>query len=210
MIPVAGKGKGKNVPRANLPRCQWCGSDPLYVAYHDREWGVPVHSDLRLFEMLVLEGFQAGLNWLTVLKKRESFRRAFEGLDPERVAEYGPAKIAELMHDSSLIRNRLKIEAAVANARACLRAVEKYGSLDACLWRFTGGRPRTNTWRRPEDVPAWSRESVQMSRELKKDGFVFVGPTICYAFMQAVGIVNDHLVSCFRHGDIAALSAKGR
>jgi DNA-3-methyladenine glycosylase I len=182
-------------------RCGWATSDPLYITYHDEEWGVPVHDDRRLFEMLILEGAQAGLSWITILRRRESYRQAFDGFDPEAVAAYGPEKVAALLQDPGIIRNRAKIDAAVANARAFLAVRDELGSLDSLLWRFVGGRPLQNRWHRSE-VPAETAESKAMSKELKRRGFGFVGPTICYAFMQAVGMVNDHTVDCFRHREL--------
>lgn len=185
------------------PRCPWCGTDPLYVAYHDEEWGVPVHEDRRLFEFLVLEGAQAGLSWLTILRKRPAYRHAFAGFDPERVARFGPRQVARLLADPGLVRNRAKIEAAIGNARRFLAVQEAFGSFEAYLWRFVDGRPIVNRWQRPAQVPARTRRSELLSRDLKARGFVFVGPTLCYALMQATGLVNDHLVGCFRHGELA-------
>jgi DNA-3-methyladenine glycosylase I len=181
-----------------LTRCHWAGSDPLYVAYHDEEWGVPVHDDRKLFEMLVLEGAQAGLSWLTILRRREGYRAAFDGFDPERVARYDRRRVAALLSDPGIVRNRAKVEAAVGNARAFLAVREEAGSFDRWIWERAGGAPRIN--RRPQiaEVPAETPESRAMSRELKRRGFRFVGPTICYAFMQAVGMVNDHSTGCFR------------
>ncbi len=187
------------IDRSFPVRCPWPGDDPLYIRYHDEEWGVPLHEDRRLFEALVLDGAQAGLSWLTILRKRDNYRRAFDGFDPERVARYGPQQIAALMADAGIVRNRRKIEAAVANARACLAVQAAFGSLDAYLWGFVDGRTVQNAWRTMDEVPSESDASRAMSRDLKKRGFAFVGPTICYALMQAVGMVNDHLVSCFRH-----------
>jgi len=184
-------------------RCAWCGSDPLYVAYHDEEWGVPVHDDRRLFEFLILEGAQAGLSWLTILRKREAYRKAFHGFDWERIARYTPEDQARLLADPGIVRNRLKIEAAVKNARGVIGIREAFGSLDAYLWRFVEGTPRRNAWRRLEEVPAQTPESDRMSRELKRRGFNFVGSTVCYAFMQAVGMVNDHVTACFRHAEVS-------
>lgn len=183
-------------------RCAWCGSDPLYVAYHDTEWGVPNHDDRHLFEMLVLEGAQAGLSWITILKKRAHYRRAFDGFDAERVARYTEADLARLLADPGIVRNRLKIESAIANARAVLAARERFGSLDALLWRFAGAARRDAPWASLAEVPAQTPASQAMSRELKRLGFRFVGPTVCYAFMQAVGMVNDHVEGCFRWGEI--------
>ncbi|MXV96938.1 MAG: DNA-3-methyladenine glycosylase I [Gemmatimonadetes bacterium] len=179
-------------------RCDWVNDDPLYIAYHDEEWGVPVRDDCKLFELLLLEGAQAGLSWYTILKKREGYRRAFDGFDPERMSRYGDQKIAALLADEGIVRNRLKVHAAVGNARAWLGLRESGEGFADLLWSFTGGKPIINEWRRLEDVPASSPASQAMSRELKRRGFRFVGPTICYAFMQAAGMVNDHLVSCFR------------
>ena len=185
-------------------RCAWCGTDPLYVAYHDTEWGVPSHDDRHLFEMLVLEGAQAGLSWITVLRKREHYRRVFADFDAERVARYTDEDVARLLADPGIVRNRLKVEAAIANARAVLAARERFGSLDALVWRFVEGMPQEGARRALADVPAATAESQAMSRELKRLGFRFVGPTVCYAFMQAVGMVNDHVEGCFRQREIAA------
>ena len=179
-------------------RCGWVNDDSLYVAYHDEEWGVPVRDDRKLFEMLILEGAQAGLSWYTILKKREAYRRAFDGFDPERVARYGERKIASLLEDPGIVRNRLKVRAAIGNARAWLHLRESDTGFSDFLWEFTGGEPVVNAWRRLEDVPASTPVSEAMSKALKRRGFRFVGPTICYAFMQAVGMVNDHVISCFR------------
>lgn len=174
--------------------------------YHDREWGVPVHDDVRLFEFLILEGAQAGLSWLTILKRRENYRKAFDGFDFHKIARYGEAEKEALRQNPGIIRNRLKIEAAVNNARRTLEIIESHGSLDAYLWSFVGHRPVQNAWERPEDIPSETEISRSMSRDLKQRGFKFVGPTICYAFMQAVGMVNDHETGCFRHGEVRALS----
>jgi DNA-3-methyladenine glycosylase I len=184
-------------------RCGWCASDPLYVAYHDTEWGVPVHDDHRLFEMLILEGAQAGLSWLTILRKRERYRRAFANFDPERIARFDSRRVENLLADPGIVRNRLKVEAAVANARAYLRLVEAEGSLDRFLWGYAGGKPRQNAHGTLAEVPARTRESDAMSKVLLARGFRFVGSTICYAFMQAVGMVNDHTTDCFRHAELA-------
>ncbi len=183
-------------------RCPWCGDDPLYVRYHDEEWGVPVHDDGKLFEFLVLEGAQAGLSWITILRKRENYRRAFHGFDAGRIARYGEKDLARLLADSGIVRNRLKVAGTVANARAFLAVQEEFGSFADWLWRFVDGRPVVNHWRSLEHVPATSPASDAMSREMKKRGFKFVGSTICYAHMQATGMVNDHLVSCFRHAEL--------
>jgi DNA-3-methyladenine glycosylase I len=180
-------------------RCSWAGADPLYVAYHDHEWGVPLHDDQRLFEMLILEGAQAGLSWITVLRKRDDYRKAFDRFDAGRVARYGIDRIERLMKEEGIIRNRLKIEAAVKNARTFLDVQRESGSFDAYIWQFVGGRPKQNARRTMKEVPATSPESDAMSRDLKKRGFTFVGSTICYAFMQATGMVNDHVVDCFRY-----------
>lgn len=187
---------------SDRPRCFWVSDDPLYIAYHDEEWGVPVHDDRHLFEMLILEGAQAGLSWITVLRRRESYRRAFDGFDPEKIAAYGPDKIAALLADPGIIRNRAKVEATIANARACLRLRDEPGGFSGFLWSFVGGAPLRNRWRERSEVPAETAASKAMSKELRKRGFSFVGPTICYAFMQAVGMVNDHQVGCFRHREI--------
>jgi DNA-3-methyladenine glycosylase I len=181
-----------------LTRCAWAGSDPLYVDYHDKEWGVPVHDDRLLFEFLVLEGAQAGLSWLTILRKREGYRKAFAGFDPATVAAYGPADVERLLADPGIVRNRLKVESAVANARAFLRVQEEFGSFSEYTWGFVDGDPIQNEWRTMEEMPVKTAEAELLSRDLKKRGFRFVGPTICYAHMQATGMVNDHTVDCFR------------
>ena len=191
-------------------RCGWVNDDPLYIAYHDEEWGVPFHDDRRLFEMLVLEGAQAGLSWYTILKKRDGYRRAFDGFDPERVARYDERKVASLLQDPGIVRNRLKVQAAIGNARAWLDLRESGVRFSNFLWDFTGGKPVVNAWRRVEDVPASTPASEAMSKALKKLGFRFVGPTICYAFMQAVGMVNDHVTSCFRWSECKALAEDPR
>lgn len=183
-----------------IERCPWCGDDPLYVAYHDNEWGVPCHDDRRLFEFLILEGAQAGLAWITILRKREAYRRAFDDFDPALVARYGDADVARLLADPGIVRNRLKIAATIANARAFLAVQNQFGSFDAYLWRFVDGKPVRNAWRTMAEIPAETAISAAMSRELKARGFKFVGATICYALMQAIGMVDDHLVFCHRHG----------
>ena len=183
-------------------RCAWCGTDPLYVAYHDDEWGVPVHDDRHLFEMLVLEGAQAGLSWLTILRKRESYRKAFDGFDIEAVARYSEADVARLLADPGIVRNRLKVASAIRNARRVLDLQDTHGSLDAFLWRYVDGDPVQNTWRSLAEIPVSTAQSDRMSRDLKRLGLNFVGSTICYAFMQSVGMVNDHVVGCFRHAEI--------
>jgi DNA-3-methyladenine glycosylase I len=199
MRACARKGEGAVKARE---RCPWCVKDPVYVAYHDEEWGVPVHDDRRLFEFLILEGAQAGLSWLTILKRREGYRRAFAGFDAEKVAAFTPAGIERLMRDTGIIRNRLKIEAAVSNARAFLKVREELGSFDAYSWRFVDGRAIRNRWKRLEQLPATSKESDRFSKDLKRRGFKFVGSTIMYAHMQAVGMVNDHLIGCFRYEEV--------
>jgi DNA-3-methyladenine glycosylase I len=188
-----------------LTRCGWATSDPLYVAYHDEEWGVPVYDDGLLFEFLVLEGAQAGLSWLTILRKRESYRRTFSGFDPAKVARFDRRRVERILQNPGVVRNRLKVQSAVANARAFLRVQEEFGSFSAYQWRFVGGRPRQNRWRSLEEIPARTPESDVWSRDLKRRGFSFVGPTIVYAHMQAVGMVNDHLVGCFRHREVRRL-----
>ena len=182
-------------------RCAWA-TTPLGIVYHDREWGVPVHDDRRLFEMLVLEGAQAGLSWETILRKRERYRDVFDRFDPARVARYGSEEVERLLADPGIVRHRGKIEAAISNARALLDVREELGSLDALVWSFVGGRPRRNDRWALAELPAKTPESEAMSRELRRRGFRFVGPTICYAFMQAVGLVNDHTTGCFRHAEI--------
>ncbi len=184
-----------------LIRCPWPGTDPVYCAYHDDEWGVPEWDDERLFEKLILDGFQAGLSWITILRRRDSFRRAFEGFDPQRIARFGPPKLAALMKDPGIIRNRAKVYGSVKSAQAYLTLLEEEGSFSRYLWAFVDGKPQQP--KRKGNIPATSPESEAMSKALKKRGFTFVGPTICYAFMQAVGMVNDHLVTCFRHAPLA-------
>jgi DNA-3-methyladenine glycosylase I len=179
-------------------RCAWAGSDPLYVRYHDEEWGIPVHDDRRLFEFLVLEGAQAGLSWITILRKREGYARAFSGFDAKKIARYDARKVARLMADESIVRNRLKIESTISNAKAFLAVQKEFGSFDAYVWSFVGGKPKVNRPRAMNGVPARTLESDAMSKDLKKRGFRFVGSTICYAFMQACGLVDDHVEGCFR------------
>jgi DNA-3-methyladenine glycosylase I len=183
-------------------RCEWCGSDPLYMAYHDDEWGVPVHDDRLLFEFLILEGAQAGLSWLTILKRREGYRKAFDQFDVDRIANYRQQDIDRLLADTGIIRNRLKVESTIRNARGTIKIREEYGSLDAFLWRYVDGAPLQNAWKSMNELPVQTRISETMSRDLKKLGFNFVGPTICYAFMQAIGMVNDHTTNCYRHREI--------
>jgi DNA-3-methyladenine glycosylase I len=184
-------------------RCAWAVSE-LMIRYHDEEWGVPLHEDRRLFEFLILEGAQAGLSWETILKKRENYWAAFDGFDAQQVAQYDRRKIAQLLKNPGIVRNRLKIASAVRNAQALLRVQEEFGSFDSYVWRFVDGRPRVNVWKSKDRLPARTAESDAMSKALKKQGFNFVGSTICYAFMQAVGMVNDHVVQCFRHADVIA------
>jgi DNA-3-methyladenine glycosylase I len=188
-----------------LQRCWWAGNDPVYVKYHDEEWGVPVHDDTRLFEFIILEGAQAGLSWLTILKKRQGYRKAFAEFNAEKIAGFTREKIQSLMKNPEIVRNRLKIEAAITNARAFLRIQEEFGSFDRYAWRFVDGRPIINHFNSPEQVPATTRESDMFSKDLKQRGFKFTGSTIIYAHMQATGMVNDHLVSCFRHAQVQAL-----
>jgi DNA-3-methyladenine glycosylase I len=180
-------------------RCAWAGTDPLYVAYHDEEWGVPVYDDQILFEFLILEGAQAGLSWSTILRKRPNYRQAFDQFDPAKVAEYDENRVATLLANPGIVRNRLKINAAISNAQAFLRVQQEFGSFSAYIWQFVGGKPRINTWHSLQEIPAQTDEAHLMSKDLLKRGFRFVGPTICYAFMQAVGMVNDHTTDCFRY-----------
>ena len=182
-----------------MTRCAWLTEDETFISYHDTEWGVPLHDDGRLFEMLILEGAQAGLSWLTVLKRRESYRKAYDGFDPVKIARWDQEKIESLLKDPGIIRNRLKVEAARTNARAFLQVVDEFSSFDAFIWSFVKGKPIRNSWKTINEIPATTPESDTMSKELKKRGFKFVGPTICYAFMQSVGMVNDHTVNCFRY-----------
>ena len=183
-------------------RCQWCQGHDIYVAYHDEEWGVPVHDDRTLFEMVVLDGAQAGLSWLTILKKRDNYRAAFDNFDPGKVAKYSPRKIEQLLQNPGIVRNRLKVESAVRNARAFLEIQAEFGSFDTYLWRFVEGAPIQNAWTSMAQIPARTKESDTVSEDLKKRGFNFVGSTICYAFMQAAGLVNDHVVDCFRYAQL--------
>jgi DNA-3-methyladenine glycosylase I len=186
----------------NTKRCPWPSDDPLMIAYHDTEWGVPLHDDRKLYEFLVLDGAQAGLSWSTVLRKRESYRKAFRGFDPKVVARFTPRDVARLLKDPGIIRNKLKIESGITNARKFLEVRKEFGSFDAYIWQFTGGKTVQHRCRRLSDIPATSDESDAMSRDMKKRGFTFVGSTICYAFMQAAGMVNDHLVGCFRYKEV--------
>ena len=186
-------------------RCQWAGTDPLYVAYHDLEWGVPVHDDRTIFEFLILEGAQAGLSWSTILKKRDAYRAAFDNFDPAVVAAYDETKVAELLANPGIVRNRAKIASAIKNAQAFLAVQQEFGSFDAYIWQFVGGQPRQNNWRSLSEIPASTPESEAMSKDLRKRGFNFVGPTICYAHMQATGMVNDHTVDCFRYSELSSV-----
>lgn len=187
-----------------LHRCSWPGDDPLYVAYHDEEWGVPVYDDQQLFAKLILDGAQAGLSWITILRKRENYYHAFDNFDPEKIARYDDEKFAELMANPGIVRNRQKINAAIKNANACLQIQADLGSFSEFLWTFVGGTPIVNKWASLEQIPAQTIASQAMSQALKQRGFSFVGPTICYAFMQAVGMVNDHIINCFRYNEVNA------
>ncbi len=191
-------------------RCEWSGNNPLYIAYHDEEWGVPAHDDRHLFEMLLLEGAQAGLSWLTILKKRENYRKAFHFFDPEKVAAYSERDVQRLLSDSGIVRNRLKIEAAIKNARGIRKIQEEYGTLAVFLWRYVDGTPRQNNWKSMAELPTRTPQSDAMSKDLKRRGFNFVGPTICYSFMQAIGMVNDHVVDCFRHAEVKQMAQQSK
>ncbi len=202
----------KNAPQARLdarPRCSWA-TTPQMIAYHDTEWGVPQHDDRVLFEFLILEGAQAGLSWSTILAKREAYRRAFSNFNPKSIARYDAAKLKQLMTNAGIVRNRLKISAAIQNARAFLAVQKEFGSFDAYIWQFVNGKPIVNALSASSQLQARTEESDKMSRDLLKRGFKFVGPTICYAFMQAVGMVNDHLVTCFRYAEIKNASAESK
>ena len=185
-----------------IQRCEWSGTDPLYVQYHDEEWGVPLHDERTLFEFLTLEGAQAGLSWITILRKRENYRKAFDNFEPSKVARYGDKQFARLMEDAGIVRNRLKINAAIQNARAFLQVQEEFGSFDKYIWGFVDGKPIRNEWQTLREIPAKTPLSETISKDLLRRGFRFVGPTIVYAHMQATGMVNDHLVGCFRHGEV--------
>ena len=187
----------------SLRRCDWVGSDPLMVAYHDSEWGVPVHDDQKLFEFMVLDAMQAGLNFRIILQKRQNFRQALDGFDPRKIAKYGERELDRLVRTEGIIRNRQKLAASIANAQATLKVQQDFGSLDAYLWQFVDGRPKINAWTKTSQIPATSPEAEAMSKALKSRGFKFVGPTICYAFMQAAGLVNDHITGCFRYDQLA-------
>lgn len=184
-----------------IKRCDWVTNDPEYIKYHDTEWGVPVHDDLKLFEMLLLEGAQAGLSWLTILKRRETYRIAYDGFDPIKIVQWDNKKIEVLLNDPGIIRNKLKVASAITNAKAFLEVTNEYNHFDEYLWSFVGGEPVQNNWKNISQVPVTTPESDKMSKDLKKRGFKFIGATICYAFMQAVGMVNDHTTDCFRHSD---------
>ncbi|MEJ2099305.1 MAG: DNA-3-methyladenine glycosylase I [Desulfobacterales bacterium] len=183
-------------------RCAWAGTDPIYVKYHDTEWGIPLHPDRKLFEFLLLDGFQAGLSWITILKKRSNYRKAFDRFEPQKIATYDLTKVKELLSNKGIIRNKLKIEAAIQNAKSFLVVQKEFGSFDKYIWQFTGNQTIKNAWKTLAEIPAQTKESVAMSIDLKKRGFKFVGPTICYAFMQAAGMVNDHIVDCFRYSQV--------
>jgi len=185
-----------------LTRCAWMGDDPLMLAYHDEEWGVPVHDDLLHFEHLVLDGFQAGLSWAIVLKKREGFRKALDGFDPQKIARYTKRTVDRLVKNPEIIRSRQKIEATISNAKTFIRAQEEFGSFDDFIWRLAGSKTKQNRWRTLKQLPAHTKQSEQMSKALKERGFKFVGPTICYAYMEAAGMVNDHIVKCFRYKEL--------
>lgn len=186
-------------------RCSWADSDPLYIAYHDQEWGVPLHDDRKFFELLLLEGAQAGLSWLTILKKRENYRKAFDRFDPRKIARYDSKKTRELLQNEGIIRNRLKIESAIENARVFLTVQKEFGTFDRYLWQFIGYKPKQNRWKALKEIPAKTVESDVMSRDLKARGFRFVGSTICYAFMQSAGLVNDHFIHCFRYREVGKM-----
>jgi DNA-3-methyladenine glycosylase I len=186
-------------------RCAWAGTDPLYVAYHDTEWGVPLHDDQKLFELLILEGAQAGLSWSTILNKRAAYRKAYDQFDYRKVAVYDERKIEALLANAGIVRNKRKIDASIQNAKAFLKVQAEFGSFEAYIWQFVGGKPKVNAWKHLQEIPARTQESEAMSKDLVKRGFNFVGPTICYAFMQAIGMVNDHVVDCFRYSELARI-----
>jgi DNA-3-methyladenine glycosylase I len=196
----------RKIQMENIQRCAWSTSNPLYITYHDQEWGVPVHDDRLLFEFLVLEGAQAGLSWITILRKRENYRQAFEQFDPQKVARYDDEKILELLNNPGIIRNRAKINAAIGNARAFLEVQEEFNSFDAYIWGFVGGKAIQNGWTEIAQIPAKSAEAEALSKDLVRRGFKFVGPTICYAHMQATGMVNDHTVDCFRYDEVRGMA----
>lgn len=186
----------------NLVRCGWSTNDPLYIKYHDEEWGLPLHDDKKLFELLILEGMQAGLSWITILRKRDNFRKAFDHFNPHKIIKYDDTKIASLLNNEGIIRNKLKVNGVVKNANAFLKLQKEFGSFDKYIWQFTGGKPIINSWTSLKGIPAKTKESDAMSKDLKKRGFTFVGSTICYAFMQAAGMVNDHVKECFRYKEV--------
>ena len=186
-----------------IKRCNWSVNDPLYIKYHDKEWGVPVHNDKKLFEMIVLDGAQAGLSWLTILKKRENYRKAFDNFDPKIVAMYDRRKVVQLLKNDGIVRNKLKIESAVTNAKAFLKVKDEFGTFDKYIWKFVNGKTIINSWKTLKEIPAFTGESDAMSKDLKERGFKFVGSTICYAFMQAAGLVNDHTIDCFRYKELS-------
>jgi len=191
------------MPKAkSKQRCSWPGSDPIYVAYHDKEWGVPLHNDRKLFEFLILEGAQAGLSWITVLKKRNNYRKAFDGFDPVKISKYNSKKVKELLVNEGIIRNRLKVKSTIQNAKAFLAIQKEFGSFDRYLWQFINNKTKKNKWKSLKDLPAKTEKSDALSKDLKERGFNFVGSTICYAFMQAVGMVNDHTTKCFRYREV--------
>jgi DNA-3-methyladenine glycosylase I len=202
-VSVSGREGVSALAADGLHRCPWCGADPIYVAYHDTEWGVPERDDQALYEKLVLDGFQAGLSWITILRKRDNFRRAFDGFKPEKIARYDKKKVAALMRDAGIVRNRMKIDGAVASARAWIEIMEKGPGFSAYLWDFVDGKPKVNRFRAHKQIPAETALSQKISKDLKARGFKFCGPTIVYAFMQATGMVNDHLVRCHRHAELA-------
>jgi DNA-3-methyladenine glycosylase I len=183
-------------------RCIWCGEDPLYIDYHDNEWGVPIHDDRLLFEFLILEGAQAGLSWITILKKRDNYRKAFHNFDYKKVSNYSQDDIERLMNNSGIVRNRRKIESTIKNAQGLIKIQEEFGSFDSYLWGYADGKPIQNQWKSMAEIPAKTQISEKLSKNLKKRGFNFVGPTICYAFMQAIGMVNDHIIDCFRYEEV--------
>ncbi|GLQ05814.1 DNA-3-methyladenine glycosylase I [Sneathiella chinensis] len=194
-----------NLGQDNKPRCKWCGDDPQYVAYHDEEWGVPIHDSRALFEKLILDGFQAGLSWITILRKRDNFLAAFDNFNPELIAGYGPDKVESLMQDTGIVRNRAKIEGTIKGAQLFLDIEQKEGGFSNLLWGYLEGQPLQNNWKAMSEVPAQTALSQAISKDLKSRGFKFVGPTIVYAFMQAVGMINDHQVDCFRHSQVKSL-----
>jgi DNA-3-methyladenine glycosylase I len=186
----------------NENRCGWSTNDPLYIKYHDEEWGVPCHNDRKLFEMLILEGFQAGLSWITILRKRKNFKKAFDNFDPKKIIKYSSKKINSLLRDEGIIRNKLKVNAAKINAKCFLEVQKEFGSFDKYIWSFVSGKPKINKWKKLKEIQPTTKESDTMSKDLKKRGFKFVGSTICYAFMQATGMVNDHVGDCFRYKEL--------